>query len=138
MNMSDDLSRRILETVDTAVEKLDDLRERTTRVEEQSRAAERAREHSRNGAEMSMIGLTKQVSDLRQETQTGLAKIGDDYSRLDIRVIKVEDAQKILNDQVSSAALRGGGFGGLIITAVTGAIAVISWLAGWLHLAPPK
>lgn len=133
---NDALMNRLIGTLDKLDGKVDDLRDRTARVETQAEAAEMAREHSRNSSKMAMDGVVHQLVELRRETASGIDKMDTKYDRLEIRVVELEVARRLLDDSARAAAVKGGGIGGMIATAVSAAIAAAAWLAGAIHFSP--
>jgi hypothetical protein len=113
--VSDDLTLKLFEKIDG---KLDGLLDRTARLEERQEAARVATEHSRNNASLAIKALTDQFVGLRGE----LEQAGERHQALVIRVVKVEDAQQVLSDKVTGAALKSGGIGAGIGTGIGAAL----------------
>jgi hypothetical protein len=140
--VSDPLDR-VLNSIDALTDKVDDVRLAQARVEEQVDASERAREHARANSKMAVEGLTAKVVGLSDAA----AATAERTQRLEIRVVELEVARKLLDDQWSEASrlmldqarqasIKGGGIGGVIATAVATGMLVVSWLAGFVNIVP--
>jgi hypothetical protein len=110
--LNDDLTRRLLDTVDSMDGKLDDLRDRTTRVEEQLKASRDAQEIRHGDNKLSLSRLAQEIAEHRNDTDTGFKETGDRHSRLELRVVRVEDATRLLKREIKGAAIKVGGAAG--------------------------
>jgi hypothetical protein len=123
---------RVLHSIDNLTDKVDDVRLAQARVEEQVDASERAREHARTNTKMAMDGLTAKVVGLSDAAQVN----ADRTHRLEIRVVELEVARKLFDEQARQAALKGGSVGGIIATSVVTAMGAIAWLSGFINVVP--
>ncbi|HVL74234.1 MAG TPA: hypothetical protein VM434_20360, partial [Beijerinckiaceae bacterium] len=110
--MTEDAIRGALLSLD---KKMDDVRDRVSRIEERQAAAKEATEHSRTNAKMALDGLGAKIDKLGAQAvkvEGDVLLLAEKHDGLQVRVVKVEDAQKVLDARVHSAAMKGGGVGG--------------------------
>jgi SMC interacting uncharacterized protein involved in chromosome segregation len=123
------LMRLIVEKIDN---KLDDVGDRLARVEERQESNREEAHKRANNAGVAMSELTKVVRDLKDDVHGEMRDAADRQQALEIRVVRVEDAQKVFSKQIEdsidltkrtaikAAGISGGagiGIGGVLFSA---------------------
>jgi hypothetical protein len=132
--MGDEVTDDINKVAVAIAEMRGEFSTKLARIEERQEASKEAADHRHKNAVMALDGLARKFEDTvsRKELDPIVRALENDHGALEIRVVKIEDAQALLANTKNRTALYAGGAGSGVGAAVYAGLELLAKKMGWV------